>query len=360
VPGMKPAASPRTRLRRLVRRPRLKPLAERNPITFALVGLITMALVGLLAYNADSLPVVGGGTSYTAEFKEAAGLKSGDEVRVAGVRVGEVKSVALDGARVEVTFKVKDAWIGDRSTVGIAIKTLLGSKYLAVDPLGSRRQDPGKRIPAARTTSPYDVMRAFDGLSRTVGELDKEKIADSLEAITTTFQDTPPHVQKAMKGLSDLSRTISTRNDDLAELLSGTAKFTRTVNGKKDEFESFLKNGNLLLQEVRNRRDSLHALFIGTRALSTQLTGLIDDNAKQLGPTLASLDRVTDVIARNKKHLDKALAAAGPYYRLVGNALGNGRWMDAYLCGLVPKDYLPAQAASENGCLPPKKKAGDR
>ncbi|MHC0433695.1 MCE family protein [Streptomyces sp. O3] len=357
---MKPTRSRWPRLRRLARRPSLKPLSERNPITLALAGLLTMTLVGLLAYHADSLPVVGGGTRYTADFKEAAGLKPGNEVRVAGVRVGTVESVALDGPRVKVTFKVKDAWIGDKSTVGIAIKTLLGAKYLAVDPLGSRRQDPGQRIPAARTTSPYDVMQAFDGLSRTVGELDKEKIADSFEAITATFQDTPPHVRKAMKGLSDLSRTISTRNDDLAELLGGTAKFTKTVNGKKDEFESFLKHGNLLLKEVRHRRDSLHALFTGTRALSKQLTGLIDDNDKQLGPTLASLDRVTGVLAKNKKHLDQALAAAGPYYRLVGNSLGNGRWMDGYLCGLVPKDYLPADTAPANGCLPPKQKAGDR
>ncbi|MEV6406531.1 MCE family protein [Streptomyces bobili] len=345
------------RLPRL-RRPRWKPVAERNPVAVALAGLLTMTLIGLLAFNAGSLPVVGGGTSYTADFADSAGLKPGDEVRIAGVRVGEVEDVALDGPRVKVTFKVKDAWIGDRSTVGIAIATLLGAKYLAVDPLGSRKQDPGRRIPKSRTVSPYDVVEAFNGLSRTVGEIDEDQLAKSFEAISETFSDTPPHVRKALTGLAALSRTVSTRNDELAELLDGTAKFTKSVNGKQTEFERLIDNGNLLLDEVRHRRDALHALLTGARDLGIEISGLVEDNEHQLGPALDALDRVTTVFTRNKKNLDKALAAAGPYYRLVGNTLGNGRWMDGYLCGLVPKEYLPAGSGPATGCMPPKNGGG--
>lgn len=136
------------------RRPRLKPVKDRSPVAVALVGLLALALLAALAYNVERLPLVGGGTTYTADFSEAAGLGDGDEVRVAGVKVGQVTGVALDGAKVKVTFKVQDAWVGDRSTAAIAIKTLLGEKYLALDPLGSRAQDPGARIPLTRTTSP--------------------------------------------------------------------------------------------------------------------------------------------------------------------------------------------------------------
>ncbi|MFI7320792.1 MCE family protein [Streptomyces venezuelae] len=345
-----------------MRRLGVKPIGERNPVAVALAGLLAMTLVGLLAYNADSLPVIGGGTRYTADFKDSVGLKAGDEVRIAGVRVGEVEDVALDGPKVKVTFEVEDAWIGDRSTVGIAIKTLLGAKYLAVDPLGSRKQDPGKRIPVARTTSPYDVMEAFNGLSRTSGALDEDRLAKSFEAVSGAFENTPPHVRKAMKGLSKLSRTISTRNDELSELLEGSADFTTSLNGTKAEFERLLDNGNLLLEEVRHRRKAIHGLLTGARDLGTEISGLVDDNERQLGPTLAALDRVTDTLSKNKKNLDKALAAAGPYYRLVGNTLGNGRWMDGYLCGLVPEDYLPTGAAAgagaDGGCMPPRPGGG--
>ncbi|MFI8875663.1 MCE family protein [Streptomyces sp. NPDC055243] len=358
-PGGKPSGAKRSRpkLPRL-RRPRIKPVNERNPVSVALAGLLAMALIGLLAYNAESLPVIGGGTRYTADFRDSVGLKAGDEVRIAGVRVGKVQDVALDGPKVKVTFEVKDAWIGDRSTIGIAIKTLLGAKYLAVDPLGSRRQDPGERIPTRRTTSPYDVMEAFNGLSRTTGALDEDQLAKSFKAVSGAFKNTPPHVRKAMKGLSALSRTVSTRNDELSELLDGSAQFTTSVNSKKKQFERLLDNGNLLLEEVRHRRKSIHALFTGARDLGIEIGGLVDDNERELGPALAALDRVTGVLSKNQKNLDKALAAAGPYYRLVGNTLGNGRWMDGYLCGLVPKDYLPAGTDPATGCRPPKQGGG--
>ncbi|CAM5367911.1 hypothetical protein SALBM135S_08530 [Streptomyces alboniger] len=274
------------------------------------------------------------------------------------MRVGEVEDVALDGPKVRVTFEVKDAWIGDRSTIGIAIKTLLGAKYLAVDPLGSRGQDPGKRIPLRRTTSPYDVMEAFNGLSRTTGALDEDRLAKSFDAISGAFKDTPPHVRKAVTGLSALSRTVSERHDDLGRLLAGTAKFTTSVNSRKAQFERLLVNGNRLLEEVRHRRKAIHGLLTGARDLGTEISGLVDDNKRQLGPALAALDRVTGVLTKNKKNLDKALAAAGPYYRLVGNTLGNGRWMDGYLCGLVPRDYLPAGTGPNSGCMPPKQRGG--
>jgi phospholipid/cholesterol/gamma-HCH transport system substrate-binding protein len=55
-------------------RPRLKPLRERNPIVVAVIGIVILLVLGTLAYRADRLPVIGGGTTYSAYFSEAAGL----------------------------------------------------------------------------------------------------------------------------------------------------------------------------------------------------------------------------------------------------------------------------------------------
>ena len=85
-----------------------------------------------------------------------------------------------------------------------------------------------------------------------------------------------------------------------------------------------------------------------------QLSGLVSDNQATLGPALQALDQVTTVLERNQANLKKALALAGPYYRLLGNALGNGRWFDAYLCGILPKSYLPPGTGPATGCKPPK------
>ncbi|MFD0022610.1 MCE family protein [Streptomyces sp. NPDC058382] len=337
---------------------RIRPLRERSPVAIGIAGLLVLALIGFGAYRADSLPFIGGGTTYTADFTESAGLEDGDEVRIAGVKVGEVTGVSLDGAQVKVSFRVKDAWIGNSSTVGIAIKTLLGDKYLAVDPLGTGPQDPDRRITASRTTSPYDVTQAFNGLGETIGDIDTEQLAKSFETISATFKDSPPDVKSAADGLSALSRTVSQRDAQLATLLKGSKQLTRTLANKKSSFETLLEDGNLLLGEIQARRDSIHLLLTGTRDLGTQLTGLVADNNKQLKPTLDSLGRVTAVLVKNRKSLDKVLALSGSYNRLVGNTLGNGRWLDNYVCGVVPKDYLPAGTPPATGCMPPKQQGG--
>ncbi|MFF8914379.1 MCE family protein [Streptomyces sp. NPDC015032] len=337
---------------------RIKPLRERNPVAVAVVGLLVLALVGLAAYRADSLPFIGGGTTYRADFTESAGLDEGDEVRVAGVKVGEVTGVALDGSKVKVSFEVKDVWIGNSSTVGIAIKTLLGEKYLAVDPLGDAPQDPHERIAVSRTTSPYDVTQAFNGLGETIGEIDTRQLAKSFETISATFKDSPPDVKSAADGLSALSRTVSERDAQLATLLNGSKQLTRTLADKKSSFETLLEDGNLLLGEIQARRDSIHLLLTGTRNLGTQLTGLVEDNDQQLKPTLDSIGRVTAVLVKNRKSLDKVLSLAGSYNRLVGNTLGSGRWFDNYVCGVVPKNYLPAGTPPATGCMPPQQQGG--
>jgi phospholipid/cholesterol/gamma-HCH transport system substrate-binding protein len=311
-------------------------IRERNPVVIGAVGIVVLVVVGLLVYFAEDLPLIGGGTTYTADFTESAGLVSGNEVRIAGVTVGKVTGVDLAGNHVRVTFRVNDEWVGNASTVAIKIKTLLGEKYLAVDPLGTADQNPDQDIPTSRTVSPYDVTEAFNGLADTVGKIDTKQLAQSFEDISTTFADTPPELHQALTGLASLSETISSRDVQLAQLLANTKQITATLAGDDSQFQTLLSDGNLLLGELEARRDAIGSLLTGTEALSTQLTGLVADDNAQLGPMLTELDQVTDVLSANQANLTKALSLAGPYYRLVGNSLGNGRWLDAYICGLVP------------------------
>ncbi len=98
----------------------------------------------------------------------------------------------------------------------------------------------------------------------------------------------------------------------------------------------------------------MHTLLTGTANLGTQLHGLVDDNDKTLAPALAKLDGVTEILNRNQANLDKALTQLGPYYRVLGAATGNGRWVDAYLCGLFDKDKNPVLDNDVvRNCYPP-------
>ena len=109
-------------------------------------------------------------------------------------RVGG-KMFVMVGEQGGVSFKVSDAWIGDETTAAIKIKTLLGRKYLALDPSGDEPLDPNTTIPLERTTAPYDVLEAFRGLSRTVDDIDVNQLARSFDVLSRTFANTPEDVR---------------------------------------------------------------------------------------------------------------------------------------------------------------------
>src|SRR5512134_860726 len=137
------------------------PFRERNPVIVGAVSLAVIFAMVMAAFRAEDLPLIGGGDTYYAAFSEAGGLKANDEVRIAGVRVGKVKTVDLAGDHVRVEFLV-DSGVDFGTTTGAAIKvkTLLGAMYLSLEPDGSGQLEEGAEIPAERTTSPYDVVEA--------------------------------------------------------------------------------------------------------------------------------------------------------------------------------------------------------
>jgi phospholipid/cholesterol/gamma-HCH transport system substrate-binding protein len=327
----------------------MRSFRSRNPITIGITGLVVIALALLAAIYSDDLPIIGGGTTYEAEFSEAAGLKPGDEVRVAGVKVGKVTDVGLAGDKVMVSFKVKDAWVGDRSRAAIKIKTLLGQKFLSLEPDGTAVLDPGQPIPRNRTLAPYDVLEAFRGLAETVDAVDTPQLAKSFEVLAETFSDTPDNVKGALDGLQALSRTISSRDGQLAKLLDNTQKISQTLADRDAEVAKLLEDGTKLLDEIRKRKDAISKLLAGTKKLATELKGIVDDNSKQLDPVLAQLDQFTAMLQRNQDDLGKGIEKLAPFVRQFTNTLGNGRWFDNYICGLLPPSVGPI---NPQGCLP--------
>jgi phospholipid/cholesterol/gamma-HCH transport system substrate-binding protein len=340
---------------RLVPERRLR-RTRRNPVTVGVVGLTVLGLLVLAAFNSDDLPIIGGGTTYTAEFSEAAGLAPDNEVRVAGFKVGKVTSVRLAGDHVLVAFRVSDVWMGDQTTAAIRVKTLLGQKYLALDPVGTVALDPDQAIPRSRTTAPYDVIEAFNGLATTVGQIDTGQLADSFRVLTQTFQNSPDSVREALDGLSTLSQTISSRDEQLAALLANTRQISTTLAERNDQFEQLLADSQVVLAEVSRRREAISALLTGTQQLAGELSGLIADNNDQLRPALEQLDEVTEVLRRNQDNLNRSLELLGPYYRLLSNAMGNGRWLDSYICGLV----ATPPGTRTSGCVSPRPQGGGR
>ena len=310
-----------------------------TPIGIGVVLLVVLLFYG--AFNVGDLPLVGHGTTYSAAFSEAAGLKPGNDVLVGGVKVGEVEEVALEDTTVRVEFTVDGARVGDDPRLSIGIGTLLGNKYLDLEPAGSGRWDPGDQIPLERTTAPYDVVPAFADLTETVQQIDTDQLATAFTTLADTFRGAPPHLRGAVDGLSRLSGTIASRDAALSELLAHTEAVSGVLADRRTQLTTLLGDGSLLLQELAARRAAVSELLRASEDLAVQLRGLVDDNERAIGPALAQLTTVTGILERNRDDLDQFLALIYPTTRMLVDSTGQGPWFDGILGGMTPVPEVP-------------------
>lgn len=328
----------------------MTPFRERNKTVIGAVGLLLIAVLVGSAFKTDSLPIIGGGTVYSADFTEAAGLKSLDEVRVAGVKVGKVVGIDLAGDRVVVRMRIKGVRVGPLTRASIKIKTVLGRKFVMLEPAGDGELDPKTHIPLERTTAPFDISPAFQQLADTVGGIDTAQLAASFTTLADDFRDSPDEVKASLAGLSRLSKTISSRDAKLRTLLARAAGVTTVLAERDEDLVAFMKDTDLILAELRARREAIHRLLTTTSELSTQLVGLVRENRAALRPALISLQGVTDVLLKNQNNLDVSLQRLAPFVRVFANNLGNGRWFDTYVYNLTnPTGFVPC--SNPNGCF---------
>jgi phospholipid/cholesterol/gamma-HCH transport system substrate-binding protein len=312
----------------------MTPFREQNKTVIGSVGLLLILLLVAGAFSADKLPIIGGGTVYQAEFSEAAGLRPNDEVRVAGVKVGKVTGVDLAGDRVLVHFRIKNADFGKNSRADIRIKTVLGRKFLMLTPDGPGQLSASDVIPLSRTSSPYDVSEAFQGLASTVDQVDTKQLERSFRTLADTFRDTPAEVRTSLTGLSRLSRTIASRDQQLQLLLQRSSTVTKVLSERDQDLTAFMSDSSLILQELRRRRQAINQLLTTTTQLSEQLIALVRENRATLGPALAKLHNVVLVLKANQDNIDRALPRLASFTRVFANNLGNGRWFDTLVQNL--------------------------
>ena len=318
-------------------RSRSIPFRERNPLPIGIAGLVVVALLLFLAFNASRLPVIGGGIGYSAGFTEAGGIKPDDDVRVAGVKVGTVTAVDLEGTHVRVDFTVTDDTVrlGSLTGASIRMKTLLGEKYLALDPKGSGRLDAGAQIPAARTVSSYDVVNAFQDLTTTAERIDTDQLARSLTVLATELSDSPTYVRSALDGLARLSRTVASRDEQLRSLLQRADRVTGLLRSRNEQVGTLIRDVDALMVELAKRREEIRTLFTTTSALARQLTGLARDNRAQLKPALDALGRTLALLEKHDAELQQTMRLMAPFTRVYANTLGSGRWFDTWVSNLV-------------------------
>ncbi len=313
---------------------------ERDPLRMGLAGIATAVLLVVLSFNLTRFQ---GGTTYSAAFTEASGLKPAEDVRVAGVKVGKVTAVGLERDHVKVVFTVDGrVRFGPRSRAQIKLGTLLGAHYLEIQPAGAGRQSPHSEIPASRTTPAYDVVPALQDLSRQVQGIDVPQLGKAFDTLAETLQGSSANVRGTLAGLRTVSRAVASRDDSLTRLLAHSRNVTQLLADRSGDLAALVSDGSLLLQEIDARRAVIRSLLSGTVGLSQQITGTVEENRATLNPALTQLHKVVGILLRNQDNLTNAVRTLGPFVTTSADATSNGRWFDGYLQNLIP---LPVSVA---------------
>jgi phospholipid/cholesterol/gamma-HCH transport system substrate-binding protein len=326
-------------------------LRERNHVAVGIVGTIALVAAVALVILLPRLPAVSHTQGYSADFAQAAGIETGDDVRVAGIPVGHVTSVKLAGAVIRVGFSVpKSAHLGAQTAASIEVATLLGTKYVELTPAGTGSLSTSTPIPVSRTEVPFDLAQVTSGLQHTVSGLDIGRVRKALNTVSSTFSGTKSATRKALHGLSGVSRVIQTRQTEFAQLLRSTQQVTDTLNSQRTAIDGLFSDADKVLRTVRQRRAIIHALLRDSATLGVQLRKLVVHNRAQLGPLLARLHVVSGLLHKDDRTLGKSVELLAPASRGLVSATGDGRYIGVNLPYLFFPDNVLCAFSIAKGC----------
>ena len=305
---------------------RQRKLETLNP---TLLGCIAVGAVGalvavMLLINAAHI----GYRHYTAEFLQAAALKRGNPVTVAGITVGKVTSMRLAGDHVEAGLQVRDdVALGKDSKAIIKITTILGSRYLALQPNGAGGL-PGNTIDLAHTEVPYDLQEALADVTTTYEQVDTDKFAQSLAVLGKQMSGLPPLVPDAMHNIHTLSSILAQRRDQLGTLLKSAQRISTTLRRQQSNIGAMINQGQELLGKFVARSATFHAMMQALTSLAVTLSPILVDNRADLEATLKNLRELSDMLAQHDDLLRSTLQSAPVALRGLANAGGSGNAFD--------------------------------
>jgi phospholipid/cholesterol/gamma-HCH transport system substrate-binding protein len=329
---------------RRLRMPTIGSFRDRNPY---LVGLVS---VGLIAAAVGFAMLVGlfhlFESTYTvrAVFPDTAGLRSGDDVKLAGISAGRISAIEPDRetGTVVVTFQVdRGVQLGSRPTAEIALQTLLGTKYLRLggqvtEPYLADLPEDQRVIPLERTATPFDVFELARIGTRAVEATDTGNLNRLVNDLADVTEGRRPGVTDLIEGIDAVAGALNEREAQLRELIDQADGLTATLADKDRTLVALIDQSRAILELLSARQGDIAAGLRSGNAATGELARLISDNRTQLQEILDTLHPTLDIVDRRSAELDRVLAWAGPGQLQQARATSNGPWADIYVRSLGP------------------------
>jgi phospholipid/cholesterol/gamma-HCH transport system substrate-binding protein len=315
----------------------IKNFRERSPLVVGIISIAAIIAATTVAFFIDKFPAVKQAYDVTAEFRDAAGLQADNQVRVAGIKVGTVSDVQLQGDRVVATLEIDNGIeIPADAFAEIKLATILGTKFVDIEAKGGAPfLEEGDIIPIDKTSIPYEIYQAANQGTGLLEDLDGQALNDMLVELTKLTKIAQDDVGSALEGLNNLGTGLNAKEDELRSLLSGADDLTGLLSDNGDEIVRLIDSSNDVLASLAHKRESIQSLLIATKQMAGTVTEVLRSNRSNLDTILTDLHDALVVLDRNVEHLDVALKYAGDSSRYFGSIFQQGRWGDIYSCALV-------------------------
>jgi phospholipid/cholesterol/gamma-HCH transport system substrate-binding protein len=314
-------------------------LTEFNRGRVGLMGIVVTLLVIGVGQSFTSLPMLTATPTYYAQFTDTGGLAKGDKVQIAGVNVGLVRSLAIQGNKVLIGFSLNGKTIGSQSRAAIRTDTILGRKNMSIEPRGSDPLQPNGVLPLGQTTTPYQIYDAFVDVTKAATGWDVDTVKHSLNVLSETLDQTYPHLNAALVGVKRFSDTIGRRDEQIKQLLANASKVAAVFGERSGQIDNLFVNANTLLAAFTQRSNELNALLSNVSAVSTHVANLIRDNPN-LDQVLRQLGAISDELVKRKKELADVLVLLSRYTASLTEAVASGPYFKAIAVNLLPYQIL--------------------
>src|SRR5258705_8747429 len=300
----------------------MRTLEGSNRVRNGVMGIILLVVAIGVGQSFASVPMLFATPTYYAQFSDTGGLNKSDKVRIAGVDVGRVRSMSIDGDKVVIGFGLDGKQIGKGTRASIRTDTILGRRDIELEPRGTDPLRPNGVLPLGQTTTPYQIYDAFFDVTKAASGWDTQTVKKSLNVLSETIDQTYPHLSAALDGVARFSDTIGKRDDQIKQLLANANKIAGILGSRSAQVNQLLVNAQSLLAAINERQYAVSMLLERVSSFSEQVRGFINDNPN-LNHVLEQLRTVSGLLVKHKYDLVDTLTTVAKFVASLGEAVGS-------------------------------------
>lgn len=289
----------------------MKAVTERNPKVVGVVAVTIMA-AAILAILLLNRSLFNSGYTVDARFANAAGISKGTSVMVAGVNVGSVTSVKVDGNAVDATMSVNNGvQLPHVTRAAVEVETLLGVVDVTLEPVSGWNRPLQSGALITDTSVPTEFYQLQNTAHSLLSKTDAQALNNLVTSLASITQDKQQQVAQIISGLGALTNTVNQRSGQVSQLIDSANALSSTLAGRDQQLLSVVNNLNTVSTGLASNDQALSNLITNIDSFSSQTNSLVSQDAPALNSLLNSLHVDLGVVSQHQDDLAEGVSYLG-------------------------------------------------